>query len=94
MPKTSILETTEIETYSPDINVVKQENEIKHMCDRTNLQFNPIQKVLLELISDKFDCYTLDRSVAFTEHLKKYISETYLSSCIIISICSSVSSFD
>lgn len=73
----SILETAEIETYSPDINVVKQENEIMHMCDRTNLQFKPIQKVLFELISDKFDCCTLDRSVAFTEHLKKYISETY-----------------
>lgn len=72
-----ILKSNPIETYKSDIAVVKQENEIRHMLDRSNLQFGPIQKMIFDLISSKYDCCVLDKSTSMTEQLKKYVFDSY-----------------
>ena len=42
--------------YTPSLEVRRQENEIRYMMDQTNLQFQPIKKVILSCAGDKFAC--------------------------------------
>lgn len=67
------LECVKGELYEPSIDIIRQENEIRHMMDQPGLQFQPIKKVILSCAGDKLSCCE-DDFINTTEALIEYFS--------------------
>lgn len=66
----ALLETNgEICTYEPTAEVILKENEIGHMMNQAQPDFDRIQAELLKLASAKYDCCVLNDRQQATEQL-------------------------
>ena len=67
----SLLETgSESSTYSPSGEVIRQQNEIRHMMDASQLDYDRTKSEILRLAQMQYDCCTYSEKPQQTEFLK------------------------
>lgn len=67
----SLLESGgEISTYSPTANVIRQQNEINHMTDSVQSDFDRVKSEIFKLAEMKYDCCTYNDSPQKTDKIK------------------------
>lgn len=67
----SLLESGgEISTYSPTANVIRQQNEINHMTDSVQSDFDRVKSEIFKLAEMKYDCCTYNDSPQKTDEIK------------------------
>lgn len=60
----------EISTYSPTADIVRKQNEINHMTDSPQVDFDRVKAEIFKLAEMKYDCCTYNDSPQKTEELK------------------------
>lgn len=66
----SLLESGgEISTYSPTADIVRKQNEINHMTDSPQVDFDRVKAEIFRLAEMKYDCCTYNESPQKTEEL-------------------------
>ena len=65
----------EISTYSPTADIVRKQNEINHMTDSAQADFDRVKAEIFKLAEMKYDCCTYNDSPQKTEELKALLSE-------------------
>lgn len=72
----ALLETNgEICAYEPTAEVVRKENEIGHMMDQAQPDFDSIRTELLKLTSAKYECCVLNDRQQATEQLTALLTD-------------------
>lgn len=67
----SLLEASaESSTYTPNSEVIRQQNEIRHMMDSTQLDYDRTKSEILRLAQMQYDCCTYSEKPQQTELLK------------------------
>ena len=67
----SLLESGgEISTYSPTADIVRKQNEINHMTDSPQVDFDRVKSEIFKLAEMKYDCCTYNDSPQKTEEIK------------------------
>ena len=67
----SLLESSsESSTYAPSGEVIRQQNEIRHMMDSTQLDYERTKSEILRLAQMQYDCCTYSEKPQQTEFLK------------------------
>lgn len=70
----SLLESGgEISTYSPTADIVRKQNEINHMTDSPQVDFDKVKAEIFKLAEMKYDCCTYNDSPQKTEKLKELL---------------------
>ena len=70
----SLLESGgEISTYSPTADIVRKQNEINHMTDSAQADFDRVKAEIFKLAEMKYDCCTYNDSPQKTEELKELL---------------------
>ena len=70
----SLLESGgEISTYSPTADIVRKQNEINHMTDSAQADFDRVKVEIFKLAEMKYDCCTYNDSPQKTEELKELL---------------------
>ena len=63
----------EISTYSPTADIVRKQNEINHMTDSAQADFDRVKAEIFKLAEMKYDCCTYNDSPQKTEKLKELL---------------------
>lgn len=63
----------EISTYSPTADIVRKQNEINHMTDSAQADFDKVKAEIFKLAEMKYDCCTYNDSQQKTEELKSLL---------------------
>lgn len=63
----------EISTYSPTADVIRKQNEINHMTDSAQADFDRLKAEIFKLAEMKYDCCTYNDSPQKTEKLKELL---------------------
>lgn len=63
----------EISTYSPTADVIRKQNEINHMTDSAQADFDRVKAEIFKLAEMKYDCCTYNDSPQKTEKLKELL---------------------
>ena len=63
----------EISTYSPTADIVRKQNEINHMTDSAQADFDRVKAEIFKLAEMKYDCCTYNESPQKTEKLKELL---------------------
>ena len=67
----SLLESGgEISTYSPNADIIRQQNEINHMTDSLQVDFDRVKAEIFKLAEMKYDCCTYNGSPQKTAEIK------------------------
>ena len=70
----SLLESSsESSTYAPSGEVIRQQNEIRHMMDSTQLDYDRTKSEILRLAQMQYDCCTYSEKPQQTELLKNLL---------------------
>ena len=70
----SLLESGgEISTYSPTADIVRKQNEINHMTDSPQVDFDRVKAEIFRLAEMKYDCCTYNESPQKTEELRNLL---------------------
>jgi HEPN domain-containing protein len=70
----SLLESGgEISTYSPTADIVRKQNEINHMTDSPQVDFDRVKSEIFKLAEMKYDCCTYNDSPQKTEELRNLL---------------------
>lgn len=70
----SLLESGgEISTYSPTADVIRKQNEINHMTDSPQVDFDKVKAEIFKLAEMKYDCCSYNESPQKTEKLKELL---------------------
>ena len=70
----SLLESGgEISTYSPTADIVRKQNEINHMTDSAQADFDRVKAEIFKLAEMKYDCCSYNDSPQKTEELKELL---------------------
>ena len=70
----SLLESGgEISTYSPTADIVRKQNEINHMTDSPQVDFDRVKAEIFKLAEMKYDCCSYNESPQKTEELKELL---------------------
>ena len=70
----SLLESGgEISTYSPTADIVRKQNEINHMTDSAQADFDRVKAEIFKLAEMKYDCCTYNESPQKTEELRNLL---------------------
>lgn len=62
-------ECEKVETYRPDLEVVRQNNEINRFMDQPNVQFQAVKKLILQCAEKRFLCCSDNKADAHTEYV-------------------------
>lgn len=72
----SLLEcTAETSTYSPNSEIIRQQNEIRHMMDTAQLDYDRTKSEILRLAQMQYDCCTYSDKPQQTEFLKALLMD-------------------
>lgn len=63
----------EISTYSPTADIVRKQNEINHMTDSAQADFDRVKAEIFKLAEMKYDCCTYNESPQKTEELRNLL---------------------
>lgn len=63
----------EISTYSPTADVIRKQNEINHMTDSAQADFDRVKAEIFKLAEMKYDCCTYNESPQKTEELRNLL---------------------
>lgn len=63
----------EISVYSPTVDVIRQQNEINHMTDSPQVDFDRVKAEIFRLAEMKYDCCTYNESPQKTEELRNLL---------------------
>lgn len=72
-PELLILPFSEDLSYAPSIKVQRDERTLGDLLQKEKLTFQAAKKVLFDILGEKFNCCTLDRSGAVSETLIEYV---------------------
>ena len=63
----------EISTYSPTADIVRKQNEINHMTDSAQADFDRVKAEIFKLAEMKYDCCTYNDSPQKTDKIKELL---------------------
>ena len=63
----------EISTYSPTADIVRKQNEINHMTDSAQADFDRVKAEIFKLAEMKYDCCTYNENPQKTEELRNLL---------------------
>lgn len=63
------------ENYCPSLKIQRDERTLNDLMQKDNLTFQSAKKVLFDILQEKFECCSLDKSGAVTEALISYVGE-------------------
>ena len=70
----SLLESGgEISTYSPTVDIARQQNEINQMTDSPQVDFDRVKSEIFKLAEMKYDCCSYNESPQKTDELKELL---------------------
>ena len=70
----SLLESCgEISTYSPTVDIARQQNEINQMTDSPQVDFDRVKSEIFKLAEMKYDCCSYNESPQKTEELRNLL---------------------
>lgn len=64
----------EVSSYSPNADIIRQQNEINRMIDNTQINFDRIKSEIFRLAQMKYDCCTYSDKTRKTEQLKSLLT--------------------
>ena len=67
--------STESSTYSPSGDVIRQQNEIRHMMDSAQLDYDRTKSEILRLAQMQYDCCPYSNKPQQTEFLKSLLTD-------------------
>ena len=63
----------EISIYAPTADIVRKQNEINHMTDSAQADFDRVKAEIFKLAEMKYDCCSYNKSPQKTEKLKELL---------------------